>query len=319
MKYDKGTLKLLSGTGNPALAKEIAAKLKVKLTPTTIKSFANGETYVQIGKTVRGADCYVIQPTCTPVNDNLMELFIMLDALKRASAGRITVVMAHYGYARQDRKAAGREPITAKLIASLLETAGADRVLAVDLHAEQIVGFFNKGLVDHLYANPVHLSYIKSLKLKDLVVVSPDVGGVKRARAFAKKLNDAPLAIIDKRRDPNVHNKMESLAVVGDVKGKTALIVDDMIDTAGTIIQGAALLKKEGATRIIACCTHPVLSNNAAAKIQASVIEQLITTNSIPEDPNNTCDKIVRLSLAPLLAKAINRIHTNKSVSKLFD
>lgn len=319
MKYDKGTLKLLSGTGNPALAKEIAAKLKVKLTPTTIKSFANGETYVQIGKTVRGADCYVIQPTCTPVNDNLMELFIMLDALKRASAGRITVVMAHYGYARQDRKAAGREPITAKLIASLLETAGADRVLAVDLHAEQIVGFFNKGLVDHLYANPVHLSYIKSLKLKDLVVVSPDVGGVKRARAFAKKLNDAPLAIIDKRRDPNVHNKMESLAVVGDVKGKTALIVDDMIDTAGTIIQGAVLLKKEGATRIIACCTHPVLSNNAAAKIQASVIEQLITTNSIPEDPNNTCDKIVRLSLAPLLAKAINRIHTNKSVSKLFD
>ncbi len=315
--FNNADLRVFTGTANPKLAAEVAKELEFELTPCKITSFADGETYVQIGETIRGADCYVIQPTCKPVNDNYMELFIMLDALKRASAERITVVMPYYGYARQDRKAAGHEAITAKLVATLLEAAGAKKVVALDLHAEQIEGFFTNATIDHLRANTVHLDHVRSLNLDNLVVVAPDVGGAKRARAFAKKLNDSPIAIIDKRR--TAHNEMESLDVVGDIKGKTCLMVDDIIDTANTLIKGAQLLKDKGAERILACCTHPVLSNNAAAKIQASVIEQLITTNSIPEDPNNTCDKIVQLSLAPLLAQAIKRIHTNKSVSELFD
>lgn len=312
-------LKIISGSANPTLAQEIATLSGIELTPCKSKTFADGERYVQIGDTVRGADVFVVQPTCKPVNENLMEALIMIDALKRASAERITLVVPYYGYARQDRKAAGREPISAKLVADLIETAGANRVIAVDLHAAQIMGFFNNARVDHLFANPVHLDYIRSLNLKDLVVVSPDAGGVKRARSFAKKLDEAPIAIIDKRRNPHVHNKMESLAVVGDVAGKTCLMVDDMIDTGGTIVQGAELLKKEGANKIYVCCTHPVLSNNAAARIQQSCIELLITTNSIPEDPTNTCDKIKRLSLAKLLANAISRIHSDQSVSELFE
>lgn len=313
-------LMIVTGSANPELAKEIVGPAGVYLTECISKTFADGERYVQISKTVRGADVFVIQPTCNPVNENLMELLIMVDALKRASAERITLVIPYFGYARQDRKAAGREPITSKLVADMIHTAGADRVVLVDLHAEQIVGFFHKDVrVDHLYANSVHLKFIKSLGLENLVVVSPDVGGVKRARAFAKKLDDAPLAIIDKRRNPNEHNKAESLAVVGDVSGKNCLIVDDIIDTGNTIIKGADLLKKNGANKIYVCCTHPVLSNNAAARIQESCIEMLITTNSIPEDPANTCNKIERLSLAGLLTDAIKRIHNDKSVSELFE
>lgn len=313
-------LMIVTGSANPELTNEIVGPAGVFLTECISKKFADGERYVQISKTVRGADVFVIQPTCNPVNEHLMELLIMVDALKRASAERITLVIPYFGYARQDRKAAGREPITSKLVANLINAAGADRVVLVDLHAEQIVGFFHEDIqVDHLYANSVHLEFIKSLQLENLAVVSPDVGGVKRARAFAKKLGDAPLAIIDKRRNPNEHNKAESLAVVGDVRGKNCLMVDDIIDTGNTIIKGAELLKKNGANKIYVCCTHPVLSNNAAARIQESCIEMLITTNSIPEDPANTCHKIERLSLAPLLANAIRRIHTDKSVSELFD
>lgn len=319
-------IKLFSGTANPELAQEVADYLEMDLGQIKIKPFADGEIYVQIKESVRGLDCFLIQPTCPPVNENLMELLILIDALKRASAGRITVVIPYYGYARQDRKAAGREAITAKLIADLLTTAGAQRIVALDLHTAQIMGFFNI-LVDHLYASPVLLDYIHSLGkkngekdiVKNIVVVSPDVGGVARARAFAKKLGDAPIAIIDKRRSYTEQNYSESLTVVGDVKGKIAIMVDDLIDTAGTVCKGAELLVKEGAKKVYACASHAVLSGPAYDRIDASPIEQLITTNSIPLNPEKQSSKIVQVSVASILGEAIARIHDDCSVSELFE
>lgn len=312
----KTVLKILSGTANPELSKEVAEYLELGVVPVKIVPFSDGEIYVQVQESVRGVDCFIIQPTCPPVNENLMELLILLDALKRASAGRITVVMPYYGYGRQDRKAAGREAITAKLIADLLTTAGAQRVVAIDLHAPQIMGFFNI-LVDHLYASPVLLDYVRSLNLSDIVLVSPDVGGVSRTRAFAKKLNDAPIAIIDKRRSQ--HNVAEVMSVVGDVKGKTAIMVDDMVDTAGTLVKGAELLKKEGARAVYACASHAVLSGPANKRIDESPISKLIVTNSIPHDPKQISKKIVQLSVAQLLGEAIIRIHDEESVSQMFE
>jgi len=312
----KAGIMILAGTANPELAKEVAEYLELNVAPVKIKPFSDGEIYVQVQDSVRGMDCFVIQPTCTPVNENLMELLILLDALKRASAGRITVVIPYYGYGRQDRKAAGREAITAKLIADLLTTAGAQRVVALDLHAPQIMGFFNI-LVDHLYASPVLLEYIRSLNQTDIVLVSPDVGGVSRARAFAKKLGDAPIAIIDKRR--SAHNVAEVYSVVGDVKGKVAIMVDDMVDTAGTLVKGAELLKREGAKAIYAVCTHAVLSGPAHERLDASPIERLIVTNSIPQDTSKGSKKVVVLSVAKLLGEAIARIHDDSSVSELFE
>lgn len=313
---DRATIKLFSGTANPELAKEVAEYLGMPLGQVKITPFSDGEIYVQIKESVRGVDCFLIQSTCSPVNENLMELLILLDAFKRASAGRITVVIPYYGYARQDRKAAGREAITAKLVADLLTTAGANRVVCLDLHAPQIMGFFNI-LVDHLYASPVLIDYIQSLPHEETVLVSPDVGGVARARAFAKKLDDAPIAIIDKRRSQ--HNVAEVLSVVGDVKGKVAIMVDDMVDTAGTLTKGAELLKREGATSVIAVATHAVLSGPALERLEKSPIEKLIVTNSIPLDPSKNSKKIVQLSVAKLLGEAIARIHDDCSVSELFE
>ncbi|HEY9793161.1 MAG TPA: ribose-phosphate pyrophosphokinase [Candidatus Obscuribacterales bacterium] len=310
------SIKLFSGTANPELAKEVAEYLGMPLGQVKITPFSDGEIYVQIKESVRGVDCFLIQSTCSPVNENLMELLILLDAFKRASAGRITVVMPYYGYARQDRKAAGREAITAKLVADLLTTAGADRVVCLDLHAPQIMGFFNI-LVDHLYASPVLIEHIQSLPQKNMVLVSPDVGGVARARAFAKKLDDAPIAIIDKRRSQ--HNVAEVLSVVGDVKGKVAIMVDDMVDTAGTLVKGAELLKREGANSVIAVATHAVLSGPAMERLEASPIEKLIVTNSVPLDAAKSSKKIVQLSVAKLLGEAIARIHDDCSVSELFE
>ncbi len=306
---------ILSGTANPELAKEVAEYLELHVAPVKIQPFSDGEIYVQVQESVRGLDCFVIQSTCAPVNENLMELLILLDALKRASAGRITVVMPYFGYGRQDRKAAGREAITAKLVADLLTTAGAQRVVALDLHAPQIMGFFNI-LVDHLYASPVLLEYVAAMNHTDFVLVSPDVGGVARARAFAKKLGDAPIAIIDKRRSQ--HNVAEVYSVVGEVKGKVAIMVDDMVDTAGTLVKGAELLKREGARAVYACATHAVLSGPANTRIDESCIEKLIVTNSIPHDPKMISKKIVQLSVAKLLGEAIARIHDDTSVSELF-
>ncbi len=311
----KTDLKIFSGTANPELAREVADYLETELGQVRISPFADGEIYVQIQESVRGVDCFVMQSTCSPVNENLMELLILLDALKRASAGRITVVMPYFGYARQDRKAAGREAITAKLVADLLTTAGAHRVVALDLHAPQIMGFFNI-LVDHLYASPVLLEYIRSLNQGDRVIVSPDVGGVARARAFAKKLDDAPIAIIDKRRSQ--HNVAEVLHVVGEVQGRVAIMVDDMIDTAGTMVKAAELLKQEGASAVYACATHPVLSGPANERIDKAPIEQVIVTNSIPLDRSKTSAKIVQVSVARLLGEAIARIRDDSSVSELF-
>src|SRR5271156_7170371 len=312
----KTNLKIFSGTSNPELAREVAEYLELEVGPVKISPFSDGEIYVQIQESVRGEDCFLIQPTCTPVNENLMELLILLDALKRASAGRITVVMPYFGYGRQDRKAAGREAITAKLVADLLTTAGAQRVVALDLHAPQIMGFFNI-LVDHLYASPVLVEGIRSLNRKDFVLVSPDVGGVSRTRAFAKKLDDSPLAIIDKRRSQ--HNVAEVMSLVGEVRGKVAIMVDDLVDTAGTLVKGAELLKREGAAAIYACATHPVLSGPANKRLDESPIEKLIVTNSIPHDPKKISKKIVQLSVAKLLGEAIVRIHDDSSVSELFE
>ncbi len=312
----KSDLMILSGTANPELAKEVADYLELTVAPVKIQPFSDGEIYVQVQDSVRGLDCFIIQPTCTPVNENLMELLILLDALKRASAGRITVVMPYYGYGRQDRKAAGREAITAKLIADLLTTAGAQRVVTLDLHAPQIMGFFNI-LVDHLYASPVLLEFVRTLNQTDIVLVSPDVGGVSRARAFAKKLDDAPIAIIDKRRSQ--HNVAEVFSVVGDVKGKVAIMVDDLVDTAGTLCKGAELLKREGARAVYACATHAVLSGEANKRLDESPIEKLIVTNSIPQDPKAISKKVIVLSVAKLLGEAIARIHDDTSVSELFN
>ena len=283
----------------------------------TLYSFSDGEHYVQIDENVRGADVFVIQPTCPPsVNDHLMELLIMLDAFKRSSARRITAVLPYYGYARQDRKDKPRVPITAKLVADLIGSAGADRVLTLDLHAAQIQGFFNIP-VDHLFAAPVIVGHLKTLELQDLTIVSPDAGGVERARAYAKRLG-ASLAIIDKRRFAK--NQTEVMNIIGDVEGRNVFIVDDIIDTAGTLISGVEALLAQGAKSISAAATHAVLSGPAIGRINSSRLEQAITTNSIPtQDKEADCPRLRALSIAPLLGEAIKRIHSEDSVSSLFE
>ena len=311
MSYD---LKLFSGNANRPLAEEIAQYLRVPLSDAEVTRFSDGEVYVQVNENVRGADVFVIQPTCPPVNDTLMELLIMIDALKRASAGSIVAIIPYFGYARQDRKAKPRTPITAKLVADLVTTAGAHRVLAIDLHAGQIQGFFNIP-VDHLFAAPVLIDYLAKKELADPVLVSPDAGGVERARAIAKRLK-AGLAIIDKRRDgPNVAVFMY---LIGDVRNKDVVVIDDMIDTAGTLIQAVEAVKREGARRVLACGVHPVLSGPAISRIVNSDLEELVITNSIPLPPEKRLPKIQSLSVAPLLAEAIRRIHGEESVSSLF-
>ena len=308
-------IQLIAGNSNSGLVKEIADFLSVPLAETTVSNFSDGEIHVQINDNVRGSDVFVVQSTCTPVNNNIMELLLLVDALKRASAARITAVMPYYGYARQDRKAAPRVPISARLVADLLEVAGIDRLLTIDLHAGQIQGFFDIP-VDHLYAAPVIVDYVKKEYLNDLVIVSPDAGGVERARAFAKRL-DASLAIIDKRREKA--NVSEVMHVIGDVKGKNAILLDDMIDTAGTITQGAAALKANGAKKIVAACAHAVLSGPALDRINDSALEEVIVTNTIPMDSNmKKCKKLNVLSVASLLGDAIRRIHEETSVSSLF-
>jgi ribose-phosphate pyrophosphokinase len=307
-------LKLFSGNANRPLAEEIAQSLHLPLSDAEVSRFSDEEIFVQVNENVRGADVFVVQPTCPPVNDNLMELLVMIDALKRASAHRITAVLPYYGYARQDRKAQPRVPITAKLVADLLEAAGVDRVLALDLHAGQIQGFFNVP-VDHLFAAPVMIDYLGKKDLHDPVIVSPDAGGVERARALAKRLN-AGLAIIDKRREgPNVAVVMH---LIGDVRDRDVVVIDDMIDTAGTLIQGVTALEREGARRILACGVHPVLSGPAVSRIKSSPLEEVIVTNSIPVNEEKRAARVTVLSVAPLLGEAIRRIHDEESVSTLF-
>ena len=309
-----GDLKILTGTSNPALAKAICDHLGCQLTPALCETFSDGEIRIEIGDNVRGDDVFVVQATCSPVNYNLMQLCLMLDALKRASAGRVTAVVPYYGYARQDRKVSPRAPISAKLVADFLTTAGTDRLVTVDLHAGQIQGFFNVP-VDNLYAQPVILEYLRPYA-GDIVIVSPDAGGVERARSFAKKLN-AGLAIIDKRRDRP--NQASAMHVIGDVKDKIAIVVDDMIDTAGTMCAAGEVLLKNGAKEVMACATHPVLSGPAIERLCNSAFSQVIVTDTVPlGDKLAACGKLKVLSVAGLLAKAIHNIHTESSVSVLF-
>nr|WP_199306477.1 ribose-phosphate pyrophosphokinase [Pseudanabaena sp. FACHB-2040] len=312
---DNNRLKLFSGSANVELAREVARYLGIDLGPMVRKRFADGEVYIQIQESIRGCDVYLIQPTCYPVNDHLMELLIMIDACRRASARQITAVIPYYGYARADRKTAGRESITAKLVANLMTKAGANRVLAMDLHSAQIQGYFDIPC-DHVYGSPVVIDYIASKKLSDIVVVSPDVGGVARARAFAKKLDDAPLAIIDKRRQ--AHNVAEVMNVIGDVAGKTAVLVDDMIDTAGTICEGARILKQEGARQVYACATHAVFSPPAVERLSSGLFEEVIITNTIPMMDTRRFPQLRVLSVANLLGETIWRIHEESSVSIMF-
>lgn len=308
-------LRLFAGSANLPLAQEISRYLGIELGPMVRKNFADGEVYVQVQESIRGCDVYLIQPTCRPVNDNLTELLIMIDACRRASARQITAVMPYYGYARADRKTAGRESITAKLVANLIVQSGADRVIAMDLHSAQIQGYFDIPC-DHVYGSPVLFDYLTEKKLPDLVVVSPDVGGVARARAFAKKLNDAPLAIIDKRRQS--HNVAEVMNVIGDVSGKTAVLVDDMIDTAGTIYEAAKLLRKEGARQVYACATHAIFSPPAIERLSSGVFEEVIVTNSTPVKQENYFSQLRVLSVADLLGETIWRVHEDTSVSSMF-
>jgi len=308
-------MKVFTGNSNRGLAEEICRHLKIPLGAALVSTFSDGEVMVQINENVRGRDIFVIQSFSNPVNNHIMELLIMLDAFKRASAYRITAVIPYYGYARQDRKVQPRVPITAKLVADLITAAGADRALTIDLHVGQIQGFFNIP-VDNLFATPVLLDYLRTKGLKDLVVVSPDAGGVERARAFAKKLK-ASLAIIDKRREGA--NVSEVMNIIGEVKDRDALLLDDMIDTAGTITQGAEAIKKAGARRVFAAATHAVLSGAAFDRLNASVIEEVIVTNTIPlNGEGRSCKKIVTLSVAPLLGEAIRNTHNETSVSSLF-
>ncbi|WP_190273818.1 ribose-phosphate pyrophosphokinase [Crocosphaera watsonii] len=312
---DNNRLSLFSGSSNIPLAQEVARYLGMDIGPLIRKRFADGELYIQIQESIRGCDVYLIQPCCNPVNDHFMELLIMIDACRRASARQITAVIPYYGYARADRKTAGRESITAKLVANLIVEAGANRVLAMDLHSAQIQGYFDIPF-DHIYSTPVLLDYFATKDLSDIVIVSPDVGGVARARAFAKKLDDAPLAIIDKRRQS--HNVAEVMNVIGDVKGKTAVLVDDMIDTAGTITEGAKLLREEGARQVYACATHAVFSGPAIERLSSGVLEEVIVTNTIPIPEEAHFPQLTVLSVANLLGEAIWRIHEDTSVSSLF-
>jgi ribose-phosphate pyrophosphokinase len=305
---------LFTGNANPKLAQEIADYLGTRLGQAEVSHFSDGEVFVQIEENVRGADVFVIQPTCPPVNQNLMELLVMLDALKRASAQRITAVLPYYGYGRQDRKVQPRVPISAKLVADLLTVAGAHRLLTMDLHAGQIQGFFDIP-VDHLFAAPVLLRYFQDRQWEDAVVVAPDAGGVERARAFAKRLGTS-LAFIDKRRVGV--NEAKVMHIVGEVAGKDAIVVDDMIDTAGTLTQGVSALKEHGARRVFASCTHPVLSGPAVDRIDACEVDEVVVTDTIPLDDRRSSKKITVLSVASLLGEAIDRIHKEASVSSLF-
>ena len=315
-EHRQGTLKIFSGNAHPELAREIAASLGTTVGEADVGRFPDGEVRVQILENVRGADVFLIQPTCRPVNDNLVELLIMLDAFRRASADRITTVIPYYGYARQDRKDRPRVPISSKVVADLLTSASANRVLTLDLHAGQIQGYFNIP-VDHLYATPVTVEYFRKLELENLTVVSPDTGGVERARAFAKRLV-APLAIIDKRRE-DAHT-VEVMNVIGEVEGRTCLLVDDLIDTGGTIVRAARALKQQGAERVYACCVHGVFAGDAIEKLCSSDLEQVVVTNSVPPPPHaqQTSSRIRVLSVASLFAEAVRSIHDETSVSKLF-
>ncbi|HZP80883.1 MAG TPA: ribose-phosphate pyrophosphokinase [Chthonomonadaceae bacterium] len=309
-------LRIFTGNANPALAERIAAELGTPLGEISVKTFSDGEICVKIEESARGQDIFIVQPTCAPVNDNIMELLIMIDAFRRASARRITVVLPYYGYARQDKKLKPREPVTARLIANLITQAGASRVLSVDLHAGQIQGFFDLP-VDHLYAGPLIANHLIAENLHDgnTVVVSPDVGGVYRARALAEHLK-TPIAIIAKRRPEPNH--VEIMEIIGDVAGKVCVMIDDMIDTGGSIVQGAEALMERGAAAVYACCTHPVLSGNAIERINCSPLRSLVVTDTIPLPKEKHSAKITVLSVAPLLADAILRIHEDHSISELF-
>lgn len=308
-------IEILSGNSNRPLAEAVAKELGLPLSEAEVGKFSDGEISITLPQTVRGKDVFIIQSTSYPVNDNLMELLIMIDAASRASAGRITAVIPYFGYARQDRKARSRDPITAKLVADLIQAAGADRVLTMDLHAAQIQGFFNIP-VDHLLGGPILYSYFKKMVDDNFIVVSPDVGSVGRARNVAQRLN-CPMAIIDKRR-PKA-NVMEVMNIIGDVKGKTCLMVDDMIDTGGTIVQGAEALYNNGAKEIFACCTHAVLSGPALERIQNSHIKELVCLNTIDLPENKKIDKIKTLSTAKLFAAAIENVYLDKPMSKIYE
>ncbi|WP_182201616.1 ribose-phosphate diphosphokinase [Paraliobacillus salinarum] len=314
-EYQDSFLKVFTLNSNPHLAQEIADEIGVPLGECSVTTFSDGEIQINIEESVRGCDVYVVQSTCVPVNQHIMEVLIMIDALKRASAKTINIVMPYYGYARQDRKARAREPITAKLVADLLQVAGASRVISLDLHAPQIQGFFDIP-VDQLVGVPILSDYWKEKALDDVVIVSPDHGGVTRARQLAERLK-APIAIIDKRRPrPNV---AEVMNIVGNIEGKTAILIDDIIDTAGTITLGANALIKNGAKEVYACCTHPVLSGPAMDRIGDSPIKELVVTNSIPLPKEKQTKQVKTLSVAPLISEAIIRVHEQQSVSVLFD
>jgi ribose-phosphate pyrophosphokinase len=310
-------MKVFTGNAHPVLAKAVADYLHLPLGKALVSRFSDDEIMVEIQENVRGKDVFIIQPTCTPVNNNLMELLILVDALRRASAGRVTTVIPYFGYSRQDRRPrSARVPITAKVVANMITSVGTDRVLTVDLHADQIQGYFDLPL-DNIYASPILLGDIWKHEYPDLIVVSPDVGGVVRARALARQLDNADLAIIDKRRTgPNVAKVMN---IIGDVEDRTCVIIDDMVDTAGTLCEAAAALKKDGAAKVVAYCTHPVLSGKAMKNISASVLDELIVTDTIPlKEDAAKCSKIRQLSIAQMLAETIRRISEEESVSSLF-
>jgi ribose-phosphate pyrophosphokinase len=308
---------IFSGHANPALAQEVSVRLNLPLGKATVGRFSDGEIMVEIMENVRGKDVFIIQPTCAPTNDNLMELLVMVDAVKRASAGRITTVIPYFGYSRQDRRTrSARVPITAKLIANMITIVGANRVLTVDLHADQIQGFFDLP-VDNIYASPLLLSEIWRQKYPNLIIVSPDVGGVVRARALAKHLDDAELAIIDKRRPRP--NESKVMHIIGEVEDRTCVIIDDLVDTAGTLCEAASALKKHGAAKVVAYCTHPVLSGKAVQNIENSMLDELVVTNTIPLKPEaQACPRIRQLSIAEMLAETIRRVSAEESVSSLF-
>jgi ribose-phosphate pyrophosphokinase len=310
-------LMVFTGNANPELAKKMAQHLDMPLGIASVSEFSDGEISVEIGENVRGKDVFIVQPTCAPTNDNLMELMVMIDAIKRASSERVTAVIPYYGYARQDRRVRSqRVPITAKVVANMLTSVGVDRVLTIDLHADQIQGFF-ECLVDNVYASPILMGDIWKQKYPDMIVVSPDVGGVVRARAIAKQLDDADLAIIDKRR-PQA-NQAQVMNIIGEVEGKTCIIVDDMVDTAGTLCKAADALKDHGAKGVFAYCTHPVLSGKAIENVENSTMDELVVTDTIPLSAEaEACTRIRQVSVAGLLAETIRRIHSEESVSSLY-
>lgn len=314
---DDNQLMIFSGNANPELAKRIATLLGTRLGKISVETFSDGEICVEIMENVRGRDVFIVQPTCSPCNDHLMELMVMIDAMRRASANRVTAVIPYYGYSRQDRKPrSARVPITAKVVANMLASVKLDRLLTIDLHADQIQGFFDLP-IDNVYASPILLKDIWQQRHQELLVVSPDVGGVVRARAIAKRLGDADLAIIDKRR-PKA-NVSEVMNIIGDVEGKNCVIVDDLVDTAGTLCKAAGALKQQGAASVSAYCTHPVLSGSAIENIEASELDELVVTNTIPlSDAAQQCTRVRQLSVATMLAETIRRIHMEESVSEMY-